>query len=519
MYREVVGEQVVLERDPQYKITYEDLLTYAEWLGMDIETEQHLLWIAQEGLLEEPPADWKPCKSPDGDIYYFNFKTGESMWDHPCDESFRELYREQKELSAIAAMQRLAWKQCCVQSSFGCSPSGTDGPKRKTGSAYKSHRTKKAGGRSNLGIGSPANRKKQVVLPLPNQRRSNHEGTLKKSRLRQGAKPLKSLAAPDPIAIALPRDPSQVAGPPGSGRPGTTSSAPVAHFRDDELTAVMKELGCAELTELLRAHGVECEDDASKEDLVEAAAALYFELQTQTAAHHQPLGRPPPPPPVHRVLGWASSSSGDEDLPEDGGGELCKGVGGGGGGQSAAVGKPTRPSGRQRFSGGGRGVVELDDDDDDDDDEDDDDDDDNFVSAASRRGADEDGWAREGSGGDTNPAEIVADVMAGIVAEVLSTSMASILHEVAAELLPRCVGADFEALVVQSDRENAEVSAVTRSGKPRDRCSSPVLSQPNSPLKPELLNPVRKKLLTAQGDDDDDQEHLTMGELLEAGVS
>ena len=32
------AEQVVLERDPHYKITYEDLLTYAEWLGMDIET-------------------------------------------------------------------------------------------------------------------------------------------------------------------------------------------------------------------------------------------------------------------------------------------------------------------------------------------------------------------------------------------------------------------------------------------------------------------------------------------------
>jgi hypothetical protein len=72
---------------------------------MDMETEQHLMWIAQEGLLEEPPAEWKPCKSPDGEIYYFNFKTGESMWDHPCDESFRELYREQRELSLMAARQ------------------------------------------------------------------------------------------------------------------------------------------------------------------------------------------------------------------------------------------------------------------------------------------------------------------------------------------------------------------------------------------------------------------------------
>jgi len=32
------------------------------------------------------------CASSDsnGDIYYFNFATGESIWDHPCDELFRK---------------------------------------------------------------------------------------------------------------------------------------------------------------------------------------------------------------------------------------------------------------------------------------------------------------------------------------------------------------------------------------------------------------------------------------------
>lgn len=32
-----------------------------------------------------PPA-WKPCRADNGDIFYFNFTTGESVWDHPCDE-------------------------------------------------------------------------------------------------------------------------------------------------------------------------------------------------------------------------------------------------------------------------------------------------------------------------------------------------------------------------------------------------------------------------------------------------
>jgi hypothetical protein len=33
------------------------------------------------------PEEWKPCKTSDTEeIYYFNFKSGDSTWDHPCDE-------------------------------------------------------------------------------------------------------------------------------------------------------------------------------------------------------------------------------------------------------------------------------------------------------------------------------------------------------------------------------------------------------------------------------------------------
>ncbi len=37
------------------------------------------------------PENWKPCKTPDGEIYYFNFASGESVWDHPCDEYYRKV--------------------------------------------------------------------------------------------------------------------------------------------------------------------------------------------------------------------------------------------------------------------------------------------------------------------------------------------------------------------------------------------------------------------------------------------
>lgn len=81
---------------------------------MDPGTDKHLLWIARAGLSTELPEEWRPCKSPEGEVYYFNFASGESTWDHPCDEEFRQLYREQRQLSIIAAQQRLAWTACTL---------------------------------------------------------------------------------------------------------------------------------------------------------------------------------------------------------------------------------------------------------------------------------------------------------------------------------------------------------------------------------------------------------------------
>ena len=38
-------------------------LPTAQWLGMDIEEDKHLLWIAEEGLKAPLPPSWKPCHS------------------------------------------------------------------------------------------------------------------------------------------------------------------------------------------------------------------------------------------------------------------------------------------------------------------------------------------------------------------------------------------------------------------------------------------------------------------------
>lgn len=43
-----------------------------------------------------PFAGWKACETAEGEMYYFNFNTGESSWDHPLDNHFKSLYQQKK---------------------------------------------------------------------------------------------------------------------------------------------------------------------------------------------------------------------------------------------------------------------------------------------------------------------------------------------------------------------------------------------------------------------------------------
>eukprot|EP01135_Chromosphaera_perkinsii_P003908 Nk52_evm9s262 gene=Nk52_evmTU9s262 len=63
---------------------------------MDPEREKDLLWIAKEGLKAPLPEGWKPCQTEEGEIYYFNFTDGRSIWEHPCDDYYREVYEDEK---------------------------------------------------------------------------------------------------------------------------------------------------------------------------------------------------------------------------------------------------------------------------------------------------------------------------------------------------------------------------------------------------------------------------------------
>jgi hypothetical protein len=98
-----LGDSIILEEeiDPNYVPSDEEIVEYAKWLGMDVDKDKHMFWIAKEGLMAPLPKHWKPCKTKDtDDIYYFNFNTGESTWDHPCDEYYKRLYEDEKKKQA-----------------------------------------------------------------------------------------------------------------------------------------------------------------------------------------------------------------------------------------------------------------------------------------------------------------------------------------------------------------------------------------------------------------------------------
>ena len=91
------SQEVLEEAGSDYEPAYEEIVEYARWLGVKQHETREFLWIAKEGLGASLPENWKPCRTGDGQVYYFNFATGESDWDHPCDAVFRAKVIEERE--------------------------------------------------------------------------------------------------------------------------------------------------------------------------------------------------------------------------------------------------------------------------------------------------------------------------------------------------------------------------------------------------------------------------------------
>ena len=99
------------ELDENYEPTVDEIEEYAKYLGMDLQNDRNLFYIAKEGLKAPLPGPWKPCKDPKGDIWYYNFDTKEMQKDHPCDDYYRKYYLNERSMAVKKKEEAIIKKQ------------------------------------------------------------------------------------------------------------------------------------------------------------------------------------------------------------------------------------------------------------------------------------------------------------------------------------------------------------------------------------------------------------------------
>jgi hypothetical protein len=70
---------------------------YAIYLGMDVEADPDLLFIAKYAMSAELPAEWTAFVNEDGEEYFYNAVTGVTQYEHPLDAEYQQMYCEMKE--------------------------------------------------------------------------------------------------------------------------------------------------------------------------------------------------------------------------------------------------------------------------------------------------------------------------------------------------------------------------------------------------------------------------------------
>ena len=103
-HQEVAAEEAALLRLQLKKQVYqpgtalnEEMIATAEYLGIKVISERHLLWIVRDALNAPLPSQWVVLKDSKGKSFYYNRTSNQSRWDHPLDPHFRKL-RDQHRL-------------------------------------------------------------------------------------------------------------------------------------------------------------------------------------------------------------------------------------------------------------------------------------------------------------------------------------------------------------------------------------------------------------------------------------
>ncbi|KAJ2951612.1 hypothetical protein O0L34_g13768 [Tuta absoluta] len=80
----------------------EEISEYAQQLGIDPDSESHLLPLARDGLMQALPAPWKAYFDEKLQThYYYNEDTKKTQWEHPLDNVYRELVKKARDSSIV----------------------------------------------------------------------------------------------------------------------------------------------------------------------------------------------------------------------------------------------------------------------------------------------------------------------------------------------------------------------------------------------------------------------------------
>ena len=128
---EPAAEDVWAQYD--FKCAVSDVLEYAEYLGMDIKEDAHLLWIADEALQAPEPQGWEQRLDPQGGVYYYHPTTGMSLNQHPLDHHYQQFYLQMKaQYDAMYASEKKE-KDEALAAALSSAPGSSTGPDTEGG--------------------------------------------------------------------------------------------------------------------------------------------------------------------------------------------------------------------------------------------------------------------------------------------------------------------------------------------------------------------------------------------------
>lgn len=76
--------------------TPEEVKEMCLYLGINLDGESGLAWIAKQAVQAALPPDWYEAEDKEGNNFYFNAKSGESSTSHPLDEYFLALVKSER---------------------------------------------------------------------------------------------------------------------------------------------------------------------------------------------------------------------------------------------------------------------------------------------------------------------------------------------------------------------------------------------------------------------------------------